>query len=94
MNARGVYLFQCGLLCAALLPTAVHAQFLFVSTNNVITITGYTGSNRTVVVPKKISGLPVAIIGTSAFANLTNLTSVTLPDTVTTISASSAKSMG
>ncbi len=69
-----------------MVSSVAQAQFIFVSTNNVITITGYTGSNSTVVVPKKISGLPVATIGTSAFANLTNLTSVTLPDTVVTIS--------
>jgi hypothetical protein len=86
MQAR-LRLIQLGLLCAAMLPAVVHAQFLFVSTNYVITITGYTGPDGAVVVPKKISGLPVAIIGTSAFANLTNLTSVTLPDTVTKISA-------
>jgi hypothetical protein len=75
-------------LCAAMLTYGAQAQFLFVTSNNVITITGYTDSNSTVAVPKKISGLPVGIIGTSAFASSTNLTSVTLPDSVTTISSS------
>ena len=81
-------LIQSLLLGVAMLPMAVQAQFVFVSTNNVITITGFAGSNGTVVIPKKIAGLPVAIIGTSAFASLTNLTSVTLPDNVATISSS------
>jgi hypothetical protein len=72
-------------VCAVMLASGAHAQFLFVTSNNVVTITGYTGSNSTVVVPKRISGLPVALIGASAFASMTNLTSVTLPDTVTTI---------
>jgi hypothetical protein len=72
-------------LCAAMLTSGAQAQFLFVSTNNVITITGYTGPGGTVVIPKKINGLPVTIIGTGAFSSLSNLTSVTLPDNVASI---------
>jgi hypothetical protein len=73
------------LLFTVMLPATVQAQFLFVSSNNVITITGYTGPGGSVVIPKKINGLPVTIIGTSALSSLSNLTSVTLPDNVASI---------
>jgi len=51
----------------------------------VITITGYSGSGGAVTIPSTINGLPVASIGQDALANLTNLTSITIPATVTTI---------
>ena len=73
------------LLFMVMLPATVQAQFLFSSTNYVITITGYTGTDSSVVIPKKINGLPVTIIGNSAFSSLSNLTSVTLPDNVASI---------
>lgn len=47
-------------------------------------VTGYHGSDTVVVVPDRISGLPVTGIGDSAFAGKT-VTSVYLPSTVTTI---------
>jgi hypothetical protein len=80
-------LIQTGLLTAALLalPTAVQAQFIFTTNNGDITITGYnTAAGLSVVIPAATNGYPVTSIGDYAFAN-TALTSVTIPDSVTSI---------
>ena len=60
------------------------------STNNSnwITLTGYTGSGGSVVIPETISGMPVRSIGASAFANKVSVTSISLPTNLTTISDS------
>jgi hypothetical protein len=46
-----------------------------------LTITGYTGSRRDVVIPGNIGGKQVTIIGASAFKGK-NLTSAVIPDSV------------
>lgn len=50
-----------------------------------ITITKYTGSDTEVVIPSKIDGKAVTSIGYEAFLFCTSLTSVTIPDNVTSI---------
>ncbi len=84
MNARKP-LF--GILIITLaLSMQVQAQFAY--TNNgdgTCTITGYTGSGGAVTIPTSISGLTVASIGRSAFNNCTSLTSVTIPNSVSSI---------
>ena len=76
------------------LPGVTHAQsttgttsdgFGWSSSNNQITITGYTGSGGAVIIPSTINNLPVIAIGNSAFQGCTNLTSVTIPGSVTSI---------
>jgi len=52
--------------------------------DNTLTITGYKGTARNVVIPDKLYGLKVTIIGSSAFQNK-GLISVVIPDTVVTI---------
>lgn len=54
-------------LLGLLTPGVARAQFLFVTTNDSITITGYTGSGGDVVVPSEVDGLPVTSIGEYAF---------------------------
>jgi probable HAF family extracellular repeat protein len=70
-------------------PTAVWCPppsgYIYTTTNGTITITGYTGPGGDVTMPDTICGLPVTSIGDGAFANCTNLTSVTIPDSVTSI---------
>ncbi|HUD82558.1 MAG TPA: leucine-rich repeat protein, partial [Candidatus Saccharimonadales bacterium] len=70
-TALGAYLLQ--------------GQFIYTTNNGTITITGYTGSGA-VNIPGMINNLPVTGIGQNAFKDL-DLTSVTIPDSVTTIGA-------
>jgi hypothetical protein len=66
------------------LPVLAQAAYNCTTNNGAITITGYTGPDAAVTIPSTIDGLPVTSIGNSAFSGA-NLTSVTLPDTVTNI---------
>ena len=59
--------------------------FTYVTNNETITITGYTGPGGDVVIPSSINGLPVTSIGDGAFYSLNNLTGVTIPDCVTNL---------
>src|SRR3974390_2920109 len=61
----------------------VKAQFLYTANNGAVSITGYTGTNRDVVIPSTIYTLPVTSIGTGAFGNLSTLNTISIPDTVT-----------
>ncbi len=53
--------------------------------NGGVTITDYTGKRGNVVIPDRIGGKTVTEIGWYAFEDCTGLTSVTIPDSVTTI---------
>lgn len=53
--------------------------------NKQVTITGYTGSATKLTIPGKIQSYPVTVIGECAFYNCTGLTSIVIPDSVTTI---------
>ncbi|HEX3626461.1 MAG TPA: leucine-rich repeat domain-containing protein [Verrucomicrobiae bacterium] len=60
-------------------------EFNYVTNNNAITITGYTGPRGSVVIPDTINGYSVTGIGPDAFAQTTNIMSVTIPGSVTNI---------
>jgi hypothetical protein len=78
-------LLQFCLLCAAMLPAAVQAQFTFTTNDDSITITGYTGSDGTVVIPDTTNGYPVTAIADYAFYGISTLTNLTIPSSVTNI---------
>ena len=59
--------------------------YTYTTNSGTITITGYTGPGGDVTIPDKIEGLPVTGIGDSAFNYSTNLTGLTIPDSVTSI---------
>lgn len=67
-----------------------NAQFDYIINDGSITITGYTGSIGTIIIPTNINGLTVTSIADEAFAASPAVggdpvpTSITIPDTVTT----------
>ena len=60
------------------------ADFNFITNNGAISITNYMGSSMVVYIPSSINGRPVTSIN-RAFYNRTNLTSVFVPGSVTSI---------
>lgn len=72
---------------ALVLPPSVKAQFNFTTNNGKITITKYTGSGGSVVIPPSTNGYPIATIGAYAFEYCTRLTSVDIGTNVTSIGA-------
>lgn len=70
------------------------AQFISVKDENdpdpppkTVTITKYTGTESTVILPSTINSWPVTKIGEAALKDNTTITSVTIPDSVTEIGA-------
>lgn len=49
-------------------------------------ITGYTGAGGAIIIPSTLGGYPTLVIGNNAFAYHQSITSVTIPNSVTTIS--------
>jgi len=64
-------------------------DFTYTETANAVTITGYKGTASSVTIPTQINGKPVTGIGEFAFGSTsspnTSLTSVTIPNSVTSI---------
>ena len=52
---------------------------------NSVTINGYSGKSKNVEIPSEMRGLPVISVGSQAFSDV-ELTSVKIPDSVTSIS--------
>ena len=68
------------------LPVGEQAQdFTYITNNGAITITQYTGPGGAVTIPDSINGLPVTSIGNFAFYTQSALTSISIPDNVTSI---------
>lgn len=65
-------------------PSA-ESQFTYLIENGGVKITGYTGTQKQVVVPSTIEGHPVVAVGDRAFMDKAILSSVVLPDSVTSI---------
>jgi hypothetical protein len=69
--------FHCLVLLLLALPAVVEAQFTFITNNNAITITGYTGDGGDVVIPNTINNFKVTAIASDVFNQVDGLTSVT-----------------
>ena len=57
----------------------------YVGINNFVKINDYLGEHTSLVIPTHIGGVPVTTINEAAFADCDSLTSITIPDSVTTI---------
>jgi hypothetical protein len=79
-------LFILTVLLVFMLPHIGCGQFIFTTNNGAITITGDTNipPNGVVFIPGSTNGYPVVAIGNAAFS-VSSLTSVTIPDSVTSI---------
>jgi hypothetical protein len=73
------------LLLVLALPAVVQAQFTYTTNSAAITITGYTGPGGDVVIPSITNGLLVIGVADRAFVDCTNVTSVTLPTSITNL---------
>ena len=67
------------------LPTVRVEDFTYATNGGALTITAYTGPAGAVVIPAMTNGYPVISIGGNAFYGRTDVTSVTIPNSVTTI---------
>ncbi len=65
--------------------TPAKAQFEYVIRSGACTITGYTGLNNVVTIPDHLGGRPVTAIGSFAFSDNWNLTSIFVPATITNL---------
>jgi len=74
-----------GFLVAVFSSSAQNSDYTYTTNNGTITITRYTGPSGAVTIPGTINGLPVISIEAQAFSGRSGLTSVTIPDTVTSI---------
>ena len=72
------------LLCLCL-PSVVHAQFVFVTNNNAITITSFNGTSPNVVIPATTNGFKVTKIANLAFGQVDTMTNVIIGTNLTTI---------
>lgn len=61
------------------------SDFTYLTNGSAITITGYIGTNGSVLTPTTINNLPVTEIGYDAFSGNTTVTSVTIADSVMNI---------
>ena len=62
--------------------TLTYGNYKYVIDDSEVTITGYTGGDKNLVIPSEISGLKVTKIGDSAFKDCTSLTSVKISDNI------------
>jgi hypothetical protein len=63
----------------------VEGDYTYTVSNGEATITGYTGAGGAITIPSTLGEYPTVHIGADAFYSNTNLTSVTIPNSVTTI---------
>ena len=75
-------------LLLLMLPSAAEAQYNYITNaDGTLTITKYTGPGGAVIIPALIDTLSVSSIGSNAFRQITNVSSVTIPGGVTNIGA-------
>ena len=89
-HSAGNRIFRASLICFICSLTCLSAEqfgdFTYIDNGTSITITDYpSNAVGAVEIPASINGLPVTSIGDEAFVNCSGLTSVTIPEGVTSI---------
>lgn len=85
-SGLGFRLRLTALALLAIAPLVKADDFTYITNaDDTITITGYTGSSGDLTIPNTTNGMPVTSIGDYAFSWRTDLISVTIPDSVSTI---------
>lgn len=79
-------------ITASAADTLTYGDFSYnVSDDDTIIISKYYGNDTAVVIPSKIDGKSVTSIGLNAFFHCWNLTSITIPSSVTSIGVSALR---
>jgi BspA type Leucine rich repeat region (6 copies) len=78
------FIVMAAMVFSGILPCST-AQLTYVTNSGAITITGYTGSGLSLIVPGATNGYPVTTIASTAFYNNSTLASITIPNSVTNI---------
>lgn len=73
------------LLLVMVVTTTAQAEFTYTTNSEGASITGYTGQGGAVTIPSEMAGLPVVRIEERAFLGMTSLSSVTIPEGVSSI---------
>jgi len=83
------------LLLLLALPFAGQTQdYSYITNNGAITLTGYAGPGGALTIPSVIGDLPVASIGDAVFQGHTDLTSVTIPNSITNFGSAAFAATG
>ena len=61
------------------------SDFIYTTSANGITITGYVGNSTIIKIPAQIGGVDIVAISEAAFVDQSSVTSIIVPDTVTSI---------
>ena len=69
-------------------------QLGFSTNASQVTVTGYSGPGGAIVIPSTVGGFPIIAVESNAFLNLSSLTGVTLPNTVTNLGNSAFAGAG
>ena len=70
---------------ATIMYTPQESDFTYTENDTGVTITGYTGSTGNIIIPSELGGKPVTAIGEKAFFQNKTITSVKIPEGVTSI---------
>ena len=86
MKLKLSFVFAFAFAMSVITLTAAVSDFGYATnSDNTVTITGYYGPDGAVVIPSTIRGKTVASIGFQAFYGCSNMTGVTIPNSITSI---------
>ena len=84
-DTKETLFYLCVWLAMLAQPRAARSEFNYVTNSGKITIIKYTGPGGAVAIPETIDGLPVIAVADKAFFSTAKLTSVAIPESVTSV---------